>query len=149
MKRTSAGLVVALFLAGCSGEDPITGPEAMRCELPASPFPAAAVADITAAEIAEASRDAVERLIPGLPEGEERDRLSASLDHFASNLATASASTRMLCLAAVTADRALRTGGTVNADDPDRAAIRLVVDVVVSHLAYGTVSLSDHGQALW
>ncbi len=148
MKQRIVSLAGILLLAGCSGDGPLTRSELLGCELPPSPFAAAAMAGLSADELAEASRDAVERLIPALMPGEDRNRLNAALEHFATSLTIPSTSIQLHCLAAVTADRALRPGSS-GEDAADRAAIRLVVDVLIGHLAYGTTSLADHDQFLW
>lgn len=152
MKRLLVMTGIAV-LAGCSEHGLLTGPvrEALKCELPPSPVPAPAVAGIPPSELAEASRDAAERLVPALPAGTERDRLAIALDHLARNVAVASASGHQLCLAAATADRALRAVEQPDGHAADRAAIRLVVDVLAAHLAVagGDGGIADQGQALW
>ncbi len=140
-------------LGGCISDGSLTGPvrEALECRLPVSPVPALAVVDIPVAELAEATRDAVDRLVPALPEGAERDRLTTALDHLTRNIAAASASSNQLCLATMAADRALRAVEKPDGHAADRAAIRLVVDVLAAHLAAtgGDGALIDQGQALW
>ena len=153
MKRVLVIVTGTAVLGGCIGDGSLTGPvrEALECRLPVSPVQALAVVDIPVAELVEATRDVVDRLVPALPEGTERDRLATALDHLARNVAGASASGNQICLATMAADRALRAVEKPDAHAADRAAIRLVVDVLAAHIAVtgGDGALVDQGQALW
>jgi hypothetical protein len=124
-------VLLGALLAGC--EPKPTGPNPPElCTLPQTPVPAAAVANLSREPLQAAVVDAQQRMTAALPAGSATAELRGALGQLAQSLDAGNreAGCRALNAAFDALDRQANESATL----PDRAALRLVLDLTAAAL---------------
>jgi hypothetical protein len=119
----------ALLVASCGGEP--TGPGA-SCEPPATTISQTAVADLTDADLQSAAADAADRLVANVASGAAGSSLTSAVASLEQGLT--SGDTQLACRSARRAISTLDGLAPDAASQPDRSALRLVIEVISARL---------------
>lgn len=132
------GALVVAFVLGCDDSPVGTDVHAPEpCILPAASVPASALTGVDRGAVRVAVRDAEGRLATSLPEGEATDELQSALRVLDGVLAGPDAELDTGCRMVHLARTALETFEDVPHTRPDRAAVRLVLELATATLAGG------------